>query len=57
MSDLNQRANEILNDKYLKPLLYLIGRENGITEDKVNRDYRKKYFKEMVITYMKGEVK
>jgi hypothetical protein len=49
-----QRATELLQDKQALKLLYLIGDENGIERDIVNKDKNKKYFKEMIIKYLKG---
>jgi hypothetical protein len=49
-----QRATELLHDKQSLKLLYLIGDENGIERDMVDKDKNKKYFKEMIIKYLKG---
>jgi hypothetical protein len=50
-----QRTKEIIKEPYLKPLLYLIGCEHGINKDTVDKDYRKKYFKQHIIDYLKSE--
>jgi len=54
--DYEQRAKEILNEKYLVPMLHLIGKENGLSIETVNKDKKKKYFKEMIIEYISNEI-
>jgi len=49
-----QRTTELLHDKQAIKLLYLIGDENGIERAIVDKDKNKKYFKEMIIKYLKG---
>lgn len=49
------RAEEIIKDKPLIKLLYLIGKENKLSIETVNKDKNKKYFKQMVIDYLKHD--
>jgi len=48
-----KRVEEILKDKYLIPLLYLIGKENNIKPEQVDKDKNKLYFKEHILQYLK----
>jgi len=51
-----ERVKELLNDKIHINLLYLIGKENGLCREEVNKDKNKKYFKDYIITYLKNEI-
>lgn len=48
-----KRTEEILQDKFLTSLLYLIGEENGIKPEQVDKDKNKIYFKDHIIEYLK----
>lgn len=53
MEYIKQRANEIINDKLLIDLLYLIGKEHNIDKCIVDKDKYKIYFLKYVIEYLK----
>lgn len=50
-----KRTNEIINEPYLIPMLYMIGKEHNINITDVHKDMKKKYFKQLVIDYLKDE--
>ena len=50
-----RRMKELLKDKWQTQLLYLIGKENGLSTSTVDKDKRKKYFKEMILEYLNDE--
>lgn len=46
-----ERANELIKDKHSKPFVYMIGKENGLSEKQIDRKL-KKDLKEMVVHYL-----
>lgn len=48
-----KRVEEILQDKFLIALLYLIGEENNIKPEQVDKDKNKLYFREHILQYLK----
>ena len=53
----SKRIKEIINDKFSKPFLYLIGRENGMEENEVEEKKNTKEFEEMIRFYFQREIK
>ena len=50
-----KRASEIVHDPFLKPLIYMIGKDHNISIETVNKDKHKEYFINHIINYMKNE--
>ena len=50
-----KRANEIVHDKWLIHLIYMIGKDHNISKETIDKDKHKEYFIKHVINYLKHE--